>query len=185
MQAFTAMCDLLVDISEKLENMSLFYQLVCYGESYLLQTPNSFVQLYVFVEVDTGKQDEDLTKRQNYLYRFCKLVSSNVCPSVAADVFRHYLHFNRGYGDIIKVTLENVLDDDIVTYTDLLLVLLKNLCDLHRDAENRIDRNTQGFADVKVRGINEIIIERFVFSKFIVTEFGRTICGLIRSGKLD
>ena len=108
------MCDLLCirnidDISQKLGNVSLFYQLVCREDSYLLQTLNSFLQMYVFVEVDTGKQDEDMTKRQNYLYRFCKLVISNVCPSVTADVFRHYLNYNRDYGDIHNVSKASVM----------------------------------------------------------------------------
>jgi hypothetical protein len=86
--------------------MTLLYQLVCHEGSYLLQTLNSFVQMYVFGEVDTEKQDKQLTNRQNYLYRFCKLVIFNVCPSVPADAFRHYLNYNRDYGDIIKVILE-------------------------------------------------------------------------------
>jgi cohesin complex subunit SA-1/2 len=72
---------------------------------------------------------------------------------MASDVFRHYVKYYNDYGDIIKTTLGKAREINKVSCARTMVLSLTMLFrDLHRDAGSRIDRQSDEFVGVKVRG---------------------------------
>ena len=139
----------------------------------ILYTLNGFIQTYIFVEEEDEEPDdrtivEKLHKRRNLLASYCKLIMYNVIPvKMAAEVFRHYLKYFNDFGDIIKKTLEKARYISKISFArTVVLSLSVAFRELHRDAGNRIDRQSGEFISVKVSSnvkIKDILIERKFF----------------------
>ncbi|MGH0157995.1 UNVERIFIED_CONTAM: hypothetical protein FKN15_034697 [Acipenser sinensis] len=139
-QAFMLLCDLLVICSPAMVRGGRDYlkPVVLRPSLSLRSELAGFVIDFVFVEPDEGAADEEdggdslqlslLHRRRGFLAGFCKLLVYNVLElDAAADIFKHFLKFYNGYGDIIKETLSRARQIDKMQCAKTLCLSLQQL----------------------------------------------------------